>query len=166
MATGVVSRQHHQHKQQGSQSGRGSPWSHDIPNCSVPAVSSCEGADTRDLATQALSRFVYTRARTNYHVSRADRGGTHISKTIWRPCGGAVSCMYCVNPAAAGTTPRSSTHVNLQLRPVRVLDGGVIALDPLLVHELGCLFRVSWVYMFNLGRGGGHTGQAALAHAA
>jgi hypothetical protein len=89
----------------------------------------------------------------------------YISSTTWRPCH---------NVSADGLiTIRYSdpTYINGPLRPVRVLNGGIIALNPFVVHELGCLqplsapkrgFRGSRVW----GRAVARTSQTALSDAA
>lgn len=62
---------------------------------------------------------------------------THISRTTWRPCESESVRRLC-GAAPAVWHECGTTYINLELGAIRVLDGGIIALDPLVVHELGC----------------------------
>lgn len=49
-----------------------------------------------------------------------------------------------VNVRARVIIIRSRTHINRLLRPIRVLNGGIVALNPLIMDELGyVLFTTS-----------------------
>lgn len=84
----------------------------DVPNCSVPAVSRL--------------------GRVRIHRPRSPRGAgrlPHISRTTCRFFGGS----------APPRTPRwRHTHIDIDLGPVGILYGRVIAFYPLVVDELGC----------------------------
>jgi hypothetical protein len=43
-----------------------------------------------------------------------------------------------------GNCAMHSTYIDLELSAIRIFNGGIITLDPLIVDELGC-FRVSLV---------------------
>lgn len=63
-----------------------------------------------------------------------DAAETHISKTTWRPCAFCQS-----NGSQHGVGSQSGeAYIDAELLLVRVLDGWVIALDPLIVDELCC----------------------------
>lgn len=62
---------------------------------------------------------------------------THISRTTWRPCESESVRGLC-GAAPAVWHECGTTYINLELGAIRILDGGIIALDPLVVHELGC----------------------------
>lgn len=63
-------------------------------------------------------------------------------------------------------------YIDRHLRPVRVLDGGIIALNPLIVDELGCLQtlsapeRGSGGFTVGASQAGVRTSQAAFSNAA
>jgi len=89
--------------------------------------------------------------------------GNHISSMTWRPCVSSLSVRAegrCVG----------LTYIDGDLRPIRVFDGGVITLDPLVVNELCCggqHISHSCAKARDLGFLGSHpTCQTALPHAA